>query len=132
MTKCAKTCKLVCKIRAYSICISIYAYASICLTSATVKEQAQVKIQCYMPVIVQIAREHYFIVYSTVRRHRSIFGVNAQAGLRLEGLGVSCSTREASVAGGFCLWPVGFICGSCISTCTCAYMQSTLYTFTSY
>ena len=64
-----------------------------------------------------------FYCYSTVRRHRSIFGVNAQAGLRLiERLGVSFSTREASVAGGVCVWPVGFVCGSCISTCTCTYM----------
>ncbi|KAL5497179.1 hypothetical protein EMCRGX_G013604 [Ephydatia muelleri] len=39
-----------------------------------------------------------FYCYSTVRRHHSIFGVNTQAGLRLEGLGVSCGTREASVA----------------------------------
>ena len=31
-----------------------------CLTSATVKEQAHVKIQCYMPVIVQIARTLFY------------------------------------------------------------------------
>ena len=76
-------------------------------------EQAQVKIQCYMPVIVQIARGHY---YSTIRRHRSIFGVHTQAlaGPRVEGLGISCNTREATFAGGLtiCLWPVGFVCGS--------------------
>ena len=46
-----------------------------------------------------------FYCYATVRRHRSIFGV-AQASLRKEDLGVSGSTREASVAG-----DVGFVSG---------------------
>ena len=46
-----------------------------------------------------------FYCYSTVRRHRSIFGVHTQAlaGLRLEGLGISCNTREATFAGGLTL-----------------------------
>ena len=49
-----------------------------------------------------------FCCYSTIRRHRSIFGVHTQA------LGISCNTREATFAGGLtlCLWPVGFVCGS--------------------
>ena len=35
-----------------------------CLTSATVKEQDQVKIHCCMPVIVQNARGHYYVTLS--------------------------------------------------------------------
>ena len=97
MLKCENWCT---KIRAYSICLSIYAYVS--MSNLNDSDRASSSKDTVLCACDCANCKGTFYCYSTVRRHHSIFGVNTQAGLRLEGLGVSCGTREASVAGGFC------------------------------